>query len=246
MSAAGLPRPLSPAERAVLDRVLQNDPADPAPSGILPVDAVIHDAHGDPVGAVLLRVRDGRLSAIEFAYPDDTPYPVLPGPDRLTVERPRAEQIHVESSPLGERVDPYDLAGRTLLGVTANGFHGPAAGDQPSLVHVWLDVEGIGQVMCHSRLALELYRWFPDEPYDMQELGRVTVGPVDDTFPLARFIGSRIDMVRIVQELHTRGPAVWCDIGMSRYAGADRAQVLGIVDDLVVTDGLPNPHLREV
>ncbi|GAA1387491.1 hypothetical protein GCM10009613_23280 [Pseudonocardia kongjuensis] len=308
MPSTGPPRPLRAGERAVLERVLRDDPAerttllgqvrhahvtgiwpdgsgsvdldvpttcppaDPAPAGIVPVDAVVHDDRGDPIGAVLIRVRDGRLSALEFAWHSGIPQPGLPGPDRLTIERPRTDRDriaaagpqsrwaglvrmmtrrpHPPPSPLGERVDPYDLAGRTLLGVTADWFHpAPPDTDDVSRGTVWLDVEGIGHVMCHTRLALELYRREPHGPCDMGELGHVTVGPVDADFPLARFIGSRIDTVRIVQE-RLRRTAVWCDIGMSLYVGDDRVRVIDIIDDLVVTDGPLHPqhewNLREV
>lgn len=48
------------------------------PDGLLPIRAAVLDAHGQYTGGLLLWIKDGRLSALEYAWVTDLPPTDLP------------------------------------------------------------------------------------------------------------------------------------------------------------------------
>ncbi|TQF06391.1 hypothetical protein E6W39_34485 [Kitasatospora acidiphila] len=99
-------------------------------------------------------------------------------------------------------VIPGDLVGRRLDRVVCSWLHAREPSDAPELLHMWLALDGLGTVRFHTLdHHLDLQPDEPHEPYDMDELGHVTVGDAPADFPLAPFVGSRIRFVRPVQRL---------------------------------------------
>ncbi|MFB7619216.1 hypothetical protein [Kitasatospora sp. NPDC056181] len=88
-----------------------------------------------------------------------------------------------------------DLIGRRLLRVTTAWHH--HADDEPSLVHLWLEMEGLGPVLFHTpSTGLLLLLDEPHGGYSMEEHGSVSV--VDDSpdVPVTPFVGQRVRSVR--------------------------------------------------
>ncbi|MEQ4210322.1 hypothetical protein [Actinopolymorpha sp. B9G3] len=56
------------------------------PDGPLPVDAWAYDEFGAPIGTVLVWVRNGRLSALEFGWVTDEPPTTWPAVERIRVK----------------------------------------------------------------------------------------------------------------------------------------------------------------
>ncbi|MEU6968519.1 hypothetical protein AB0A71_12390 [Kitasatospora aureofaciens] len=71
-------------------------------------------------------------------------------------------------------INAEDLAGRRLMKVTTS-WH-PYQETEPSLLHLWLHLDGLGPVRFHTPgdgLSLEIDQ--PHGPYDMAEYGHTTV-----------------------------------------------------------------------
>lgn len=109
----------------------------------------------------------------------------------------------MDSAAVADRVSrpvvPGDLVGRRLDGVTVSWHRYP--GEEPSHLHVWLSVEGLGQVRLHTpgdAVTLDLDE--PHGPYSMAEHGQVTVEPAAPGFPLSRFVGERVEAVGEVRD----------------------------------------------
>ncbi|WNZ10885.1 hypothetical protein [Streptomyces sp. 11x1] len=62
-------------------------PIAPIPSGVAPVEAVVVDDSGELVGEILLWVRAGVLSGLEYAWYDDESPSSLPGVNRIIVSK---------------------------------------------------------------------------------------------------------------------------------------------------------------
>ncbi|MFE6049354.1 hypothetical protein ACFQ6N_01190 [Kitasatospora sp. NPDC056446] len=98
-----------------------------------------------------------------------------------------------------EELLPADLVGRRLLKVTTAWHH--YADDDPSLVHLWLHLEGLGPVVFHTpSTGLSLRVEQPHGPYAMDEYGRVSVADDPPDVPMARFVGQPIRSVRQIEE----------------------------------------------
>jgi hypothetical protein len=126
-----------------------------------------------------------------------------------------------------------DLVGRCLSQVTCSWFR-RADGGEPELVHLWLDLDGLGSVRFHTLdhiLDLRI-----DEPHgqiDMGEYGQITVGSAPEAFPLTRFVGQSVQAVRGVRQV-SLGSAVGIRLD---FAGG-QVRVMALADELVVAAGL--------
>ncbi len=128
-------------------------------------------------------------------------------------------------------IRPENLVGRRLLQVTTSWHHSPET--EPSLIHMWLHVDGLGPVRFHTSgsggLALEVDQ--PHDPYDMDEYGRTTVeGDVRD-FPMSPFIGQQILAIR---KIHYRDGNVDFAIGIGMQFTGGTVRVLNLADDLIL------------
>ncbi|MFF4128154.1 hypothetical protein ACFYYP_31910 [Microbispora rosea] len=126
-----------------------------------------------------------------------------------------------------------ELVGRRLEKVTLSLHEHPSA-DEPSLVHMWLHVSGLGPVRFHTApddsIELTLHR--PHGDYDMDECGRVVVAPAPPAFPMSGFLGQSIQAVRYIVDRH-----IDADIGLLLEFDHGRVRVLNLADELVVTVG---------
>jgi len=95
-----------------------------------------------------------------------------------------------------------DLVGKRLLQVTTAWHH--YAEDEPSLLHLWLHLEGLGPVQFHTPgTGLSLRIDQPHEPYSMEQHGHVTVADDSPDVPVTRFVGQPIRSVREIRYRHT-------------------------------------------
>ncbi|GAA2229388.1 hypothetical protein GCM10010232_14550 [Streptomyces amakusaensis] len=141
-------------------------------------------------------------------------------------------------------IDAAGLTGRRLRAVTTSWHHHPES--EPSLLHLWLHLDGLGPVRFHGtndRILLDVDE--PHGPYDMGEYGHTTVERDLPGFPVHRFLGRRILSVRAIR--HQDGEFD-CAVGLAlRFPGGD-IRVLDLRDDLVVTGeelSTLDPELRE-
>ncbi|WP_169986858.1 hypothetical protein [Microbispora sp. H10836] len=133
-----------------------------------------------------------------------------------------------------------ELVGRRLEQVTLS-LHEHSSADEPSLVHMWLHVSGLGSVRFHTAPddSVELALDQPHGDYDMDECGRVVVASAPQAFPMSGFLGQSIRAVRHIVDRHLDaeiGLVLEFDHGRvsvpggrvgrhrSRSAGRDRAQ----------------------
>ncbi|MFD6431673.1 hypothetical protein [Streptomyces venezuelae] len=138
-----------------------------------------------------------------------------------------------------------DLMGRRLLKVTTAHHH--YRDGAPSLLHLWLHLDGLGPVRCHTpSTGLSLFADEPHGPYSMGEYGSVSV--VDDArdVPVTRFVGQP---VRSVREIRYHDGHVDFTVGLTlRFADGD-IRLLGLDDDLVIAHdqhlGAVEAHLHE-
>ncbi|MFE3649332.1 hypothetical protein ACFXO2_16100 [Streptomyces sp. NPDC059152] len=144
-----------------------------------------------------------------------------------------------------EGLFPADLIGRRLLQVTTAWHH--YADDEPSLLHLWLHLEGLGPVLFHTPgTSLSLRREQPHGPYAMEQHGSVSV--VDDApdLPLTRFVGQPI---RSIREIEYADGRVDFTAGLTLQFPTGGVRLLGLVDDLVIAHdqhlGAVEAHLHE-
>ncbi|MER7758656.1 hypothetical protein [Streptomyces sp. NPDC097619] len=142
-------------------------------------------------------------------------------------------------------IDAEDLVGRRLLKVTTSWHHYQET--EPSLLHMWLHMEGLGPVRFHTPgdgLSLEIDQ--PDGPYDMDEYGHTTVEDDLPDFPMARFVGRRILSVREIRYQHGDHDFA---IGITVRFPTGTIRVLNLADELVLAHdrhlGPVEAHLRE-
>ncbi|MGW4890825.1 hypothetical protein ACWEQL_00935 [Kitasatospora sp. NPDC004240] len=139
-----------------------------------------------------------------------------------------------------------DLIGRRLLRVTTAWHHFGV--DEPSLVHLWLHVEGLGPVLFHTPgtgLALSIDQ--PHGPYSMDEHGSVLVTEDSPRVPLTRFVGQPVRSVREIRYDDGRARFV---AGLTLRFPGGSVRLLALVDDLVIAEegehlGAVEAHLRE-
>lgn len=132
-----------------------------------------------------------------------------------------------------EGLSASDLVGKQVLKVTTSWHH--YAGCEPSLLHLWLLLEGLGPVQFHPPgTGLLLRRDQPHEPYSMDEYGHVTVtdGPPDVAVPVTPFVGQRI---RSVREIRYRDARVDFAAGLTLQFPDGSIRLLALTDDLVIT-----------
>ncbi|WP_234358420.1 hypothetical protein [Streptomyces sp. NRRL B-24085] len=129
-----------------------------------------------------------------------------------------------------EELFAADLIGRRLLRVTTAWHH--YADDEPSLLHLWLHLEGLGPVLFHTpSTGLSLRVGQPHGPYSMAEHGSVSV--VDDSpdVPLSRFVGQPIRSVRDIR--YEDGGADFT-AGLTLQFPGGSIRLLGLDDDPVI------------
>ena len=125
-----------------------------------------------------------------------------------------------------------ELVGRRLEQVTLSLHEHPSA-DEPSLVHMWLHLSGLGPVRFHTAPddSIELALDQPHGDYDMDEYGRVVVAPAPPAFPMSGFLGRSIRAVRYIVDRHLDA-----EIGLLLEFDRGRVRVLNLADELVITD----------
>ncbi|AWI29593.1 hypothetical protein [Streptomyces tirandamycinicus] len=142
-------------------------------------------------------------------------------------------------------VNAEDLIGRRLLKVTTSWHHYQET--EPSLLHMWLHMDGLGPVRFHTRddgLSLEIDE--PHGPYDISECGHTTVEDDLPDFPMTRFIGLRILSVR---EIRYRSGRHDYAVGNTFQFPNGTIRVLDFADDIVLAHdrdlGPVEEHLHE-
>ncbi|MEU4097332.1 hypothetical protein [Streptomyces sp. NPDC026673] len=144
-----------------------------------------------------------------------------------------------------EELSAADLIGRRLLKVTTARHH--HADDDPSLVHLWLHLEGLGPVLFHTpSTGVSLRADQPHGPYSVEEQGSVSV--IDDApdVPVTRFVGQTIRSVRRID--YDDGHVAFT-AGLTLRFPSGRIRLLGLGDDLLIAhDRYPDAveaHLHE-
>ncbi|MFD7480753.1 hypothetical protein ACFV8Z_54205 [Streptomyces sp. NPDC059837] len=144
-----------------------------------------------------------------------------------------------------EELFAADLIGRRLLKVTTAWHH--YADDDPSLVHLWLHLEGLGPVLFHTpSTGLSLRADQPHGPYSMEEHGSVSV--IDDSpdVPVTRFVGQTI---RAVREIDYNDGHVGFTAGLTLQFPSGSIRLLSLVDGLLIAHdqhlGAVEAHLHE-
>ncbi|MER7765691.1 hypothetical protein [Kitasatospora sp. NPDC096140] len=138
-----------------------------------------------------------------------------------------------------------DLIGRRLLKVTAAWHH--HGDDEPSLLHLWLHLEGLGPVLFHTpSTGLSLRAERPHGPYAMAQYGSVRVTDDPPGVPLTGFVGQP---VRAVREIGYADGRVAFTAGLTfRFPGGD-VRLFALVDELTIADdrhpGPAGAHLHE-
>ncbi|MFC9634317.1 hypothetical protein ACFTY8_34945 [Streptomyces mirabilis] len=145
----------------------------------------------------------------------------------------------------GEELFAADLIGRRLLRVTTACHH--HADDEPSLLHLWLHLEGLGPVLFHTpSTGLSLRIDQPHEPYSMEQYGSVVVVEDSPALSVTRFIG---EPVRSVREISYRDARVDFVAGLTLQFPGGSIRLLAFEDELVLAHdqhlGPVESHLRE-
>ncbi|MER5356553.1 hypothetical protein ABT093_40315 [Kitasatospora sp. NPDC002551] len=129
-----------------------------------------------------------------------------------------------------EELSVADLVGKRLLRVTTAWHH--HAEDEPSLLHLWLHLEGLGPVLFHTPgTGLSLRTDQPHEPYSMEQDGHVTVTNDSPNVPVARFVGQTI---RSVREIRYRGVGIDFAAGLTLQFPGASIRLLALDDDLLL------------
>jgi hypothetical protein len=144
-----------------------------------------------------------------------------------------------------EELFAADLIGRRLLRVTTAWHH--YAEDELSLLHLWLDLEGLGPVHFHTpSIGLSLRIDRPHEPYSMDEYGSVTVVHDSQDVPVTRFVGQPI---RSVRDIRYRDGHVDFTAGLTLQFPGGSIRLLALDDDLILAHdqhlGPVEAHLHE-
>ncbi|MFJ9447420.1 hypothetical protein ACIRRH_37100 [Kitasatospora sp. NPDC101235] len=144
-----------------------------------------------------------------------------------------------------EELFAADLIGRRLLKVTTAWHH--YADDDPSLVHLWLHLEGLGPVLFHTpSTGVSLRADQPHGPYSMEEHGSVSVTDDSPDVPVTRFVGRPI---RSVRQIGYNDGRVSFTAGLTLQFPGGSIRLLGLVDDLLIAHdqhlGTVEAHLHE-
>ncbi|MFE9429309.1 hypothetical protein ACFYNO_40925 [Kitasatospora sp. NPDC006697] len=129
-----------------------------------------------------------------------------------------------------EELVAADLVGKRLLRVTTAWHH--YAEDKPSLLHLWLHLEGLGPVLFHTPgTGLSLRTDQPHEPYSMGQDGQVTATDDSPDVPVARFVGQTI---RSVREIRYRDARIGFAAGLTLRFPGGSIRLLALDDDLLL------------
>ncbi|AUG81981.1 hypothetical protein CFP65_7400 [Kitasatospora sp. MMS16-BH015] len=144
-----------------------------------------------------------------------------------------------------EELSAPDLIGRRLLKVTTARHH--YADDEPSLVHLWLHLEGLGPVLFHTpSTGVSLRAEQPHGPYSMEEYGSVSVTDDSPDVPVTRFLGQTI---RSARQIDYDDGRVGFTAGLTLQFPGGSIRLLGLVDDLLIAHdrhlGTVEAHLHE-
>jgi hypothetical protein len=138
-----------------------------------------------------------------------------------------------------EELFAADLIGKRLMGVTAAWHH--YADEEPSLLHLWLHLEGLGPVHFHTPGAgLSLRIDQPHEPYSMEQYGSVVVVEDSPDLSVTRFIGEPVRSVREISYRDARSDFV---AGLTLQFPGGSIRLLALDDELVLAH---DQHLGSV
>ncbi|MFF5922584.1 hypothetical protein ACFY8C_30255 [Streptomyces flavochromogenes] len=142
-------------------------------------------------------------------------------------------------------INAEDLVGKRLLKVTTSWHH--YRDTEPSLLHVWLHMDGLGPVRFHTPgdgLLMEIDQ--PHGPYSMDEYGHTTVEGDPPGFPVTRFIGQWILAVR---EIRYQDGDYDIAVGVSVQFSNGVIRILNLADEIVLAHdrhlGPVEAHLHE-
>ncbi|MCX4775823.1 hypothetical protein [Streptomyces sp. NBC_01264] len=143
-------------------------------------------------------------------------------------------------------INPEAMVGRRLLQVTTSWHHYQET--EPSLLHMWLHLEGLGPVRFHTPgdgLALEIDQ--PHGSYGMDEYGHTTVEDDLPDFPMSPFIGQQILSVR---EIRYQDGNLDFATGITVQFSGGNIRILDLADEIVLAHdqhlGPVEAHLHEV
>ncbi|MFD9509945.1 hypothetical protein [Streptomyces mirabilis] len=144
-----------------------------------------------------------------------------------------------------EELYAADLIGRRLLRVTTAWHH--YADGEPSLLHLWLHLDGLGPVHFHTpSTGLSLTIDQPHEPYSMEQYGSIVVVEDPPGLSVTRFIG---EPVRSVREIGYRDARVDFGAGLTLQFPGGSIRLLALDDELVLAHdrhlGPVETHLHE-
>ena len=126
-----------------------------------------------------------------------------------------------------DSIDPDQLVGKRVEGVTASWFVNETG--VHDLVHVWLNVEGLGEVRVHTLNGLRLDLSEPPAPYEMPELGARVVVEAGTPAPLAAIVDQVIDGV-----LRLRSDRYGHRIGIVLKTRVGAVAIADVGDDLAI------------
>ncbi|MEV7598233.1 hypothetical protein AB0O91_12730 [Kitasatospora sp. NPDC089797] len=144
-----------------------------------------------------------------------------------------------------EELSAADLIGRRLLRVSTAWHH--YADDDPSLMYLWLHLEGLGPVLVRApSTGVSLRAEQPHGPYSMEEYGSVSVTDDSPDVPVTRFLGQTI---RSVRQIDYDDGRVGFAAGLVLQFPGGSIRLLGLVDDLLIAHdqdlGAVEAHLHE-
>ena len=124
-------------------------------------------------------------------------------------------------------MDPKSLVGHTLDGVSSS-WHEFEGRRSAQPVHVWLSLDGLANLRLHTLNGLVITPGDVDEPYDMEEYGRLLVEESGPTALIER-VGERVEAM---SRLHQSPPGATVGIVLHFQRGSVGIADLG--DDLIV------------
>ncbi|WP_235455282.1 hypothetical protein [Streptomyces olivochromogenes] len=144
-----------------------------------------------------------------------------------------------------EQLFAGNLVSKRLLRVTTSWHVSGEA--EPSLLHLWLHLEGLGPVHFHTPgTGLSLRTGRPPGPYSMERYGDVVVVDDPPDVPVTRFLGEPIRSAREIRyrDAHGDFPA-----GLTLRFATGSVRLLALDDDLLLAHdqhlGPVEAHLHE-
>ena len=127
----------------------------------------------------------------------------------------------------GDSVDPDVLIGKRVGGVTASWLINETGVHE--LIHVWLNIEGLGGARIHTHNGIRLDLSEPHDPYEMPELATQVVVERRAPAPLEAIVGQVIDGV---SRLQAEGYGVRVGFVLNTNVGG--VAIADVGDDLVI------------